>query len=208
MTTRLTTLLIALSLTGALACDPSPHVARAAGNEDLKARRGYVVDSMLPMDEMLGRFRSDLGAPTVHLGTGAADSREALVRGFVEALTGQDSAALGAMHIDRAEFAWLWFPASKFATAPYELPPDYLWFQMTAESNKGISRALRLFDGGGRYAAHDCASAPVEQGGNRLWERCEVRWVAGDGTEERFRLFGSIIEREGRFKFVSYANPL
>jgi hypothetical protein len=45
----------------------------------------------------------------------------------------------------------------------------------------------------------------VAEGENRLHERCEVR-VNAAGTPTR--LFGTILERDGRFKFLGYANPL
>jgi len=49
---------------------------------------------------------------------------------------------------------------------------------------------------------------PQAEGANRLWHACRVRRTAEAGAALEQRLFGSIIERDGRYKFVSYANGL
>jgi hypothetical protein len=189
------------------ACDVGPGDAGAAPVDSLALRPGYVIDSILPMDEMLRRFRADLGPMPTAL-EGAAPTRDSLVRRFVRALTDQDTAALARMHLSRAEFAWIYFPSSEFASPPYELPPEILWLQMTAESNKGISRALRAFERGAAYLGHECATTPELRGQSRLWTGCIVRWRDAAGANEEFRLFGSILEHADGFKFVSYGNRL
>jgi hypothetical protein len=196
-----------VALAAALAgCDAGPAVADASPADSLQLRPGYVIDSIFPMHEMLRRFRADLGDPPVAL-IQAADSREDLVRQVVSALAARDTATLERLRIDRAEFAWLYFPASPFASRPYELPPEVLWLQIGAESGKGRSRAQRAVGKGAAYVDHECRPDPGRSGAVTLWEDCIVRWRNADGTEERYRLFGSILEHGGRFKLVSYANP-
>lgn len=51
------------------------------------------------------------------------------------------------------------------------------------------------------------AKSPAE-GENRLWSECRVRRVSPAGDTVHQRIFGSILEREGGFKFVSYRNDL
>ena len=81
---------------------------------------------------------------------------------------------------------------------------------MTAESNKGIARALRLLGGDDiEYRGHECRQAPEPLGGGQLWGSCTVAWrVTTVGDTASAILFGSILERGGRFKFVSYTNGL
>jgi hypothetical protein len=45
----------------------------------------------------------------------------------------------------------------------------------------------------------------VSEGRNRRWTDCTVSVQTAAGVS-RERLFGAIIERDGRFKFLSYAN--
>ena len=189
------------------ACEIPPRSAGAEPVDSLKLRPGYVVDSIFPMEEMLRRFREPLGEPVFVLARGA-ESRDGLVRAFVRALAERDDAALERLRIDESEFAWIYFPSSPFAAPPYELPPEVLWLQLDAESSKGLARATRLIGAGLVYLGHECKSAPEVYGSNRLWSECVVHWRRPDGREERFRLFGSILEHGGRFEFVSYANQL
>ena len=136
-------------------------------------------------------------------------SRDSLVRGFVHALETRDSAALGRMLLDRGEFAYLYYPTNPQGLPPYDLNPDLLWFMLTSGSDKGIGRALEKR--GGRsmgFAGYSCDSVPSRQGRNVVWGPCVVRHLGASGNSEGERLFGLIIERDGRYKFVSYSNRL
>ena len=134
---------------------------------------------------------------------GGAPSREALVRGFVTALERRDTAALVDLVLTRAEFASVYYPTAREALPPYELPQDLMWFRLVGESDRGLRRALDELGGRPlRYAGHTCG-APRREGENRLWGWCRVRL-----GEDEISIFGLIVERDGRFKFVSYANKL
>ena len=89
-----------------------------------------------------------------------------------------------------------------------ELPPDLLWFTLQTGSEKGLQRVLEAE--GGRplhLQSYRCDSIPSRQGANVVWGPCVVRYRVDGGTREE-RLFGLILERGGRFKFVSYGNKL
>lgn len=167
---------------------------------------GDKIDSILPMPEYLRRFREGLTRPVEF--QGGAASPTALARRFLSAVSHRDSAAFGPLVVSRAEFAWLVFPHHVYAGPPYELDPAIFWMQLTAGSAKGLGRTLERL--GGRalgFRALDCQpdTLQVKGGPIRLWSSCEVRYRDGDSLQTR-RLFGSIIEREGRFKLLSYAN--
>jgi len=141
-------------------------------------------------------------------GPGAAASRDELVGRFVTALEREDTAAFREMVVTRAEFAWLWYPHTQYTHKPYELGPALLWFQFQQNSEKGITRALRSW--GGRslgFDGYQCAgSAGMER--TRQWDDCRLRFRDPDGNLVEKRLFASILERDGRFKFLGYANDL
>lgn len=167
---------------------------------------GDKIDSILPMPEYLRRFREGLSQPAAF--RGGAGSREALARRFLAAVSARDTAAFAALRISRAEFAWLVFPHHLYAAPPYELDPALFWMQLTAGSAKGLGRTLERL--GGRaltFRALDCRrdTLQVRGGPVRVWSSCGVRYQEGDRLLTR-RLFGSIVEREGRFKLLSYAN--
>lgn len=167
-----------------------------------------VVDSIRPIPEELARFRASLQEEPTALRGGAA-SLEALVTHFVDALAMRDSVALREMLISRAEFALLYYPHTRFTAKPYELSPQLLWFQMQNGTGRGIARALRRFGGAPvELADYTCRPEPDVEGPNLLWRDCVVRIAPAVDDTITTRLFGSILERDGRFKFVSYSNSL
>jgi hypothetical protein len=181
------------------ACAPDAPAAPPAAQSSAPA----VVDSIFPPEEAMRRFRA--GLPEVDSLTSGASSRDELVRRFVRAVEKQDTAELRTLLLNRAEFAYLYFPTSRFARPPLRTDPALLWFQMRMNSEKGIVRLLRRRGGADAgFRGHACEDQPVVEGENRLWERCTVRLA--DGGEDRW--FGTVIERGGRYKMVGYANGL
>lgn len=165
-----------------------------------------IVDSILPVEEALRRFRQGVRELTA-LEHGAA-SRDALVGSFVEALQARDTIALRNLSLSRAEFAWLYYPTSVFSREPYYQMPQLSWSLHLIDSEKGISRALERLGGDELdLLGYNCPDAGRTDGAVTFWDRCRIR-LRQDGVERELRLFGSIAESGGRFKFYSYANDL
>lgn len=192
-------------LAAVAACGSATPDDRAAART---ASYAGVVDSALPRDEALRRFRTGLTEPR-ELDRAAAPSRDALVRAFVEAVEAGDSAALRALVLSRAEFGWLYYPTTPQGLPPYDLSPSLLWFLTDGATSQGVRRLFEERAGQPLgYAGYRCDPTPSREGANTVWGPCLVRRLqaAGDTLEER--LFGLILERDGRFKFVSLANKL
>lgn len=178
-----------------------------AGQEGTAPRHADVVDSVVPRAVALARFRSGLD-PVADLSGGAA-SREALVATFVRALETADTTTLGTLVVTRQEFAWIYFPTAPQGLAPYDLAPELFWFMLESRGRRGLIRLLE--DRAGTpmgYLRTDCPPAPSIEGENRVWGPCLVIREKPQGDSIAERLFGPIIERRGRFKFVSYGNRL
>ena len=78
------------------------------------------------------------------------------------------------------------------------------------ENTRKACYANALAAYGGRpasYLGHECDSRSSREGTNVVYGPCTVRLAVGADTVKQ-RLFGLIIERDGRFKFVSFANSL
>ena len=166
-----------------------------------------VVDSILPIEEEVRRFREGVGEEATLL-VGGASSRDELVADFITALQAADTATIVAGALTPAEFIDLYFPHTVYMRPPYQMDPAYIWFQMQNQGSRGLSRALNRY--GGRdftYDGYACPDEPALEGPNRVWEKCVVRVVGGAAAAE-LRLFGPIIERDGRYKFVMYGNGL
>lgn len=195
-----------LLLAAAAAC--SEGAARTGTTRDAAPAAASlgVVDSALSIEESLRRFRQGLKEPRGLRGT--ARSREALVRELVQALEARDTAAMQRMALAADEFAWLYYPSSPFSRPPYELPPELMWFQIQGQSERGARRLLAQRSGTALgYLDHECKAARTE-GENRIYGPCTVRRVSAEGDTVSERLFGLILERGGRYRFVTYANDL
>jgi hypothetical protein len=82
------------------------------------------------------------------------------------------------------------------------------WLLLEQNSLKGQTRLLRYY--GGRplpLVDHACLGEKLE-GENRTYEQCTLRMRRADGEHEDVRLFGSILERDGRYKILSLSNRL
>lgn len=165
------------------------------------------VDSVVPHDVALARFRT--GLDTVDALAGGLPSRDALVRRYVHALQARDTAALVALSLTAQEFAWIYYPTNAQGLPPYDLSPQLMWFLLQENSRKGLLRSLQ--ERGGRslgFLGYRCDSLPSREGRNTLWGPCTIRRLQAPGDTVEERLFGLILERGGRFKFVGFANKL
>jgi hypothetical protein len=169
------------------------------------AHRPVHIDSLVPRAEALRRFRS--GVPGVDSLSDGVTSRDALVREYVRAIEKRDTIVLRRLLLTRSEFAYLYYPTNPQGLPPYDLSPDLMWFMLSAGSEKGLTRALAEL-GGQRlgYTGYVCDSVASRQGANTVWGPCAVHLRPKGGHSTSQRLFGLIVERDGRYKFVSYAN--
>ena len=186
----------ALAIAGA-ACRGTP--ARAAERP--------VVDSALPREATLARFRQ--GLDSVAGLSGGAASQAALARAWAAALEHRDTLTLRRLVLDRAEFAWLFYPTSPQGLPPYALSPELLWEMLGRQTERGIDHELRVFGGAPLgFQRIACGDTPSVEGENRVWGPCVISYVRSAGDTVSARLTGPVIERNGRFKFVSYTNSL
>ena len=164
-----------------------------------------IVDSILPIEEEIRRFRLNWPGTPVRL-SGGADSRDALVSQWVRAVEAADTAALSAMHLTPQEFITLYYPFTQYTRPPYRQKPQLVWFLLTSESNKGLTRVLRRHGGQTLgFRGYTCPERPEAVGENRVWGGCTVRFGETGNTQE-FRLFGPLIERDGHWKFLGYGS--
>ena len=203
---RRSLMLLAASLFAG-ACTATDHpVATRPPDGDAAVPAGHVVDSILPIQEHLRRFRTG-AAPVDSLRHGTGSQRE-LLETFLAATAARDSVVLRGLLVSREEYAWLYYPAHLYSRPPYELDPGSFWTLIQGNGGKGFTRLLREY--GGRrlgYVTHGCKPSDAVQAPVREWNQCDVGLTV-DGRQVVKRLFGSIAAIGGRYKFVSYANDL
>ena len=187
----------------AAGCD-RPAVAGGRSPADTPAA-SMKIDSILPPGEALRRFQAEL-TPVSDLGD-APRGRDALVTKFIKALERADTATLANLSLSKAEYGFLYFPTSVYSRKPYELPPDIAWLLNEQNGQKGAIRLLRRLGGHTlQFGGYTCGT-PVREQDNVFWRDCAVKYVDPASSRQVTRkLFGTIMERGDRYKFLSYAN--
>ena len=188
-------------------CVPLLSGCRRSEARSPDAVASRVVDSLVPREVALTRFRASLTI-TDSL-TGGATTREELVRAYLRALETSDTSVFDRLALTKSEFGYIYYPTAPQALPPYDLAPDLMWFMLFERSNQGVLRALRRY-GGQRLELVDvdCGGEGSHEGENTVFGPCTVRWRDAQGGLSGARLFSQIVERRGRFKFLSYANKL
>jgi len=147
------------------------------------------------------RFRVGLDSPA-HLDGPAR--RDELVQRFFAALRNRDRSALERLALNRAEFAYLVFPRSRWINPPYNQPPDIEWLLLSAKSDAGLTRLIRRAESF-ELLSYDCGKPGEVDGPVTYWPGCLVR-LRDAGRWREVKLFGSIMELGGRFKFRDFNN--
>ena len=183
-------------------CDrPASSSERGAVQRSETARQVTAVDTSDTPLAALRRFRVGLDSPAYLDGP---RSRDALVKQFFAALRAGDRPALERLAMTQAEFAYLVFPDSRWIRPPYNQPADLEWLLLKSKSDPGLTRLLRRF-GTVEPVSYSCLQPPEMDGGVKYWPGCLVR-MSDRGRTADMKLFGSIIELNGRFKFRDYNN--
>jgi hypothetical protein len=165
------------------------------------------VDSAVPREVALTRFRQASERATAL--EGGAGSRDALVRAFLRAVENRDTVVLRRLVLSRGEFAYLYYPTSAQGLPPYNLSPELYWFMTVEQSNRGAHTLLTELAGKHlAYAGYRCEGDSTTEGDNTLWGPCLVHTIRQRGDTLSQRLFGPIVARGGRYKFLSYGNKL
>jgi hypothetical protein len=182
-------------------------IARARQDSINRLQPGYVVDSVLPVEEELRRFRARVGGDSTTAFAYASPSRDALVARIVRGVARRDSVDLIHALVSPREFADIIYPSSQYTRAPYRQSPELVWMAIASHSNSGYVRLLRRRGAGDlRLAGYNCDETPEVQGENTFWTGCVVRLIGAKGDTTSQRWFGSIVERQGRFKLMSFRN--
>jgi hypothetical protein len=161
--------------------------------------------SSVSLDSALTLFRAGI-APVTGLAHGEP-SIDAVVGALERSLRDADTARIRSLVMSRQEFAWLYYPTSRYMQAPTRQEPALAWFLHLQQSQKGATRLMTRFGARSLRILSNSCGEPRMEGGNRIWHDCMQRFVTGGDTLQ-LRLFGGIYERGGRYKIFSYSNDL
>jgi hypothetical protein len=109
--------------------------------------------------------------------------------------------------VTKPELAYLVYPELPVSRAPYRQPPEIAWLLMQASTGGAISKLVNKAADRFELLGYRCAVAPEIEGAVTVTRGCVVR-VREDGTERELRLFGRIVERGGRWRFLGLDGDL
>ena len=184
-------------------------VARARQDSINRATPGYVIDSLLPPEEEARRFRAAYPGDSATAFVGGEVSREALVRRFIRSVAAADTNDLRKMVVKGREFVDIYYPGSPYASGPYHQPVGFAWRMIQDPSVAGFTKLIRRLGGQPlAFVRERCEPNVLHEGRVDRYTGCIVGIVDEQGDSVTKRLFGSIVEYRGRYKFLSYNNDI
>jgi hypothetical protein len=146
--------------------------------------------------------------PTPDRLTGGASSLDELVTLFLDAVSRRDRDALEALRVTEAEYRSIIVPGSVAPGAPPQVLSEegleYFWGEMNQKSAAHREAILEGF-GGQTFTPvrHSFEKGIRDFAGYKAYGRLRVILRDDQGAEVELRT-GSIVERDGRFKFATF----
>lgn len=132
-------------------------------------------------------------------------STEALAAAVLESFDRRDAGALGRLALSKDEFSAHVWPELPVSRPERNMPIDYVWGDLEAKSRGHLAANLRcplpvsprlvrvLFDG--ETTQHESFT---------ILRDSRMIIADGNGEETTVRLFGSVLEKNGRYKVFSF----
>lgn len=134
------------------------------------------------------------------------ESPEALARAVVKGLDSRDITALRALTVTEHEFRKLVWPKLPAARPGRNIPWDYVWKDLHGKSAMQLQARVNEWQrgGDGEVVKVEFAGETTDYESFRVRRRSVITVRTPAGNETRQRLFGSMIEENGRYKVFSY----
>lgn len=133
------------------------------------------------------------------------ESPEALSRAVLAAIEARDADALRSLALTREEFFDRIWPELPAARPERNLSPSFVWGDLNQKSNISLRDTLSAH--GGRtyeFVSIRFLGETTQYDSYRVQRESELTVKEPSGTERQIRLFGSMIEKGGRYKVFSY----
>jgi len=140
-------------------------------------------------------------APLPH----SQESVDDLARAVLQAIERRDIDELHALALNKEEFTAQVWPELPAARPERNLSPAFVWGDLNQKSNIMLRETL-LEHGGKKYQLVRVRflGRTTPYPSYVVHRESEVTVTDAEGHERQMRLFGSVIERAGRFKVFSY----
>jgi len=131
-------------------------------------------------------------------------SAEALSRNFLKALASKDMESIKALRLTKDEFCQYVFPELPSSKMP-NVTCDFVWQQATLKSLSGLSEMYPEHQG----KKYQFVALRFEKGTDsyptyKVHKETHLMVKDETGKQQELRLFGSILEMDGRYKLISF----
>lgn len=136
---------------------------------------------------------------------GSVESPEALARAVLTAVERRDAHALRALALNKDEFTEHVWPELPAARPERNLSASFVWGDLSQKSNIMLRETLAAH-GGKKYelAGIRFLGETTQYRSYRVQRESELTVKGPDGAQRQIRMFGSMIEKGGRYKVFSY----
>ena len=133
-------------------------------------------------------------------------SPQAVAEAVVTALDARDAAALERLSVNEQEFRDVVWPRQPAARPERNIPWEYAWRTLAARSRHQLKGRLSEWARGRRATVVGVtfAGETTDYGSYRVHRRSVVTLRDPAGRVETIRVFGSLIEQDGRYRVFSY----
>lgn len=133
-------------------------------------------------------------------------SLQEMTEELLDALAERDETRLRELSITRAEFDTIIWPANPNSQPPSRLTADFAWEMYRPRYERGL-RWLLEAHGGIRYALKEVRflGETEDFGDFAVHHKSLLVLDTPSGETVRARLFGAVVEQQGRFKIYGYA---
>ena len=134
-------------------------------------------------------------------------SPEAVAKRFLEYLRNDDVKAIQSLRLTKREFCeyvWPELPASRIPNVAC----DWAWGQATLKSDGGLSELISAYAGKGYELVEVRFAGGTEEHDTYRIHR-DTRLILKDrnGAAREFKILGSMLELDGKYKLFSYRDP-
>jgi hypothetical protein len=135
----------------------------------------------------------------------SSPSAEALAEAVLTAIEKGDVDALHALALSKTEFEEHVWPELPAAQPKRNLSVGYVWGDLSVKSNLTLTKTLSAH-GGKRYTLQSMRflGRTTPYASYVVHRESELTVRDENGKERRLRLFGSVLEKQGRYKVFSY----
>ena len=133
------------------------------------------------------------------------ESAEALSRAVLTAIENRDADALRALALNREEFTEHVWPELPAARPERNLSAPFVWGDLNQKSNITLRDTLAAHSGKKyEFRSIRFLGETTRYDSYRVHRESELTVKDAEGNERQVRMFGSVLEKGGRYKIFSY----